>query len=103
MTTLIGLWAIFRWSMTAATMQSIEGLKNCATSELVLEYVSYCTEGDENGLPGELQSPVTDIVIFIVVADGTKFDVLGLLGIPEAQLGCLVEASHNPIEIGNVR
>ena len=41
-------------------------------------------------------------MILVVVTDGTEFDVLGLLGIPEAQLGCLVEASDNLFEVRDV-
>lgn len=38
-------------------------------------------------------------MVFVVIARGAEFDVLWVVGIPEADFGCCVEATDDVVEV----
>jgi hypothetical protein len=50
-------------------------------------------------VPTDFQLPKTNIVVFIVILCRTKFDVLWVIRVPEADFCCCVEAKDDVIEV----
>lgn len=80
-------------------MHCTDGSKNDATSDLKIPSRISAFENALKNLPRYLELSRSNIESYVLITSGTKFDILGVIDIPKAQLGRLVKAPSNVLNI----